>query len=49
MPTKKDTIKLSCYLDSTTYETFKEKALRKGLSVSAYLRFLIIKNLDETK
>jgi hypothetical protein len=41
-----DTTKLSCYLDKKTYETFKNKAFSKGLSVSAYLRFLIKKELS---
>ncbi|MFA5455877.1 MAG: hypothetical protein WC272_11245 [Sulfurimonas sp.] len=43
---KTDTIKLSCYIDKDSYEKFKNKALAKGLSVSAYLRFLIKKELN---
>ena len=45
MSNKENTTKLSCYIDKNTYEKFKEKALGKGLSVSAYLRFLIKKEL----
>jgi len=44
---KPETIKLSCYLDKESYEDFKTKALGKGLSVSAYLRFLIKKELKK--
>lgn len=40
---KKETVKLSCYLDRDTYEKFKRKASENGLSISAYLRFLIKK------
>lgn len=40
---KKDTVKLSCYLDRKTYEKFKDKSAEKGLSISAYLRYLIKK------
>ena len=45
---KTDTVKLSCYIDKESYEEFKNKASNKGLSVSAYLRFLIKKNLNES-
>ena len=45
MNNKDNTTKLSCYIDKKTYQMFKEKALGKGLSVSAYLRFLIKKEL----
>jgi post-segregation antitoxin (ccd killing protein) len=45
--TKTETIKLSCYLDKESYEDFKNKATGKGLSVSAYLRFLIKKELKK--
>ena len=44
---KTDTVKLSCYIDKNSYEEFKNKALTKGLSVSAYLRFLIKKDLSQ--
>lgn len=45
---KKDTVKLSCYLDRKTYDKFKEKSSEKGLSISAYLRYLIKKE-EENK
>lgn len=38
--------KLSCYIDRSTYDELKAKALSKGLSLSAYLRFLIKKDLQ---
>jgi len=44
---KTDTVKLSCYIDKPSYINFKEKALDKGLSISAYLRFLIKKDLNK--
>lgn len=44
---KTDTVKLSCYIDKLSYEDFKQKGLRKGLSLSAYLRFLIKKDLKK--
>jgi len=47
-PVKTDTVKLSCYIDKPSYEEFKNKALNKGLSISAYLRFLIKKDLNES-
>lgn len=45
--TKQDTVKLSCYIDKSSYEDFKSKALSKGLSISSYLRFLIKKDLNK--
>ncbi|CAA6803371.1 MAG: Unknown protein [uncultured Campylobacterales bacterium] len=44
---KTDTVKLSCYIDKLSYAKFKNKSLNKGLSISAYLRFLIKKDLKE--
>lgn len=44
---KTDTVKLSCYIDKASYEDFKNKATSKGLSISAYLRFLIKKDLNK--
>lgn len=46
MSKQEDTTKLSCYIDKKTYQIFKDKAFEKGLSVSAYLRFLIKKELS---
>jgi hypothetical protein len=46
MNSQSDTTKLSCYVDKETYQKFKEKAAGKGLSISAYLRFLIKKELS---
>jgi len=37
----KDTIKLSCYIDEQSYMELKKRAYDAGLSISAYLRFLI--------
>ena len=48
IPVKTDTVKLSCYIDKLSYEAFKNKASNKGLSISAYLRFLIKKDLNES-
>jgi len=45
MPKEND-VKMSCYIDKETYEEFKNKASSKGLSISAYLRFLIKKELS---
>lgn len=45
---KSDTVKLSCYIDKSSYNDFKENALNKGLSISAYLRFLIKKDLNKS-
>ena len=45
--TKTDTVKLSCYIDKSSYEEFKNKATSKGLSISAYIRFLIKKDLTK--
>lgn len=42
-----ETIKLSCYIDKMSYEQLKKRALDAGLSISAYLRFLI--KQDEKK
>jgi predicted DNA binding CopG/RHH family protein len=44
---KPETVKFSCYLDKESYEEFKNKAFAKGLSFSAYLRFLIKKELKK--
>jgi hypothetical protein len=44
---KTDTVKLSCYIDKQSYDNFKKKAFNKGLSISAYLRFLIKKDLEQ--
>jgi hypothetical protein len=35
------TVKLSCYIDEKSYKELKKRALDAGLSISAYLRFLI--------
>jgi len=46
MNNQNNTTKLSCYVEKEVYEVFKNKAYAKGLSVSAYLRFLIKKELS---
>lgn len=43
---KEDTVKLSCYLDRKSFEEAKIRAQNIGLSISAYIRFLIKKDLN---
>jgi len=42
---KKETIKVSCYLDENSHTDVKKKASDIGLSISAYIRFLIKQDL----
>ena len=44
---KKETVKLSCYLDKKSFEEAKKRAENIGLSISAYIRFLIKKDLNK--
>lgn len=44
---KEDTVKLSCYLDKKSYDEAKKKSENIGLSLSAYIRFLIKKDLSK--
>jgi predicted DNA binding CopG/RHH family protein len=43
---KEDTVKLSCYVDKKLFEEVKKKSSDIGLSISAYLRFLVKKDLN---
>ena len=42
---KEDTVKLSCYVDKKLFEEVKKKSSDVGLSISAYLRFLVKQDL----
>ena len=44
---KVDTVKLSCYVDKKLFEEVKKKSSDIGLSISAYLRFLVKKDLNK--
>ena len=45
--TKEDTVKLSCYVDKKLFDEVKKKSADIGLSISAYLRFLVKQDLTK--
>lgn len=42
-------VRINLTIDKTLYEVSKIEAARRGMSVSAFLRFLILKELDRTQ